>query len=91
MQKNGGYNLEHAYSKHELAVKNFYVLLQIAHTISQLMEKGNLLKNQIKETFGCIRNIAHKLLEDLRTKFIDPAQLQRELSTPFQIRFFDSS
>lgn len=91
MQKNGGYNLEHAYSEHELAVKNFYVLLQISHIINQLMEKGTLLKEQIKETFGCIRNIARKLLEDLRTKFIDPAQLQRELSTPFQIRFFDSS
>jgi len=91
IQKNGGYNLEHAYSEDELAVKNFYVLLQIAHTINQLMEKGSLLKDQIKEAFGCIRNIARKLLEDLRTKLIDPAELQRELSIPFQIRFLDSS
>jgi hypothetical protein len=51
MQKNGGYNLEHAYSEHELAAKNFYFLLQISHIINQLMEKGNLLKDQIKETF----------------------------------------
>ena len=90
MQKNGGYNLEHAYSEDELAVKNFYLLLQIAHTIAQLMEKGSLLKNQIKETFGCIRNIARKLLEDLRTKFLDQDWLQVELSAPFQIRL-DSS
>ncbi len=91
IQKNGGYNLEHAYSEDELAGKNFYVLLQIAHTINQLMEKGSLLKDQIKKVFGCIRNIARKLLEELRTKFIDPGQLQRELSVPFQIRFLDSS
>lgn len=91
MQKNGGYNLEHAYSEHELAAKNFYFLLQISHIINQLMEKGSLLKEQIKKTFGCIRNVARKLLEDLRTKCIDPDQLQRQLSIPFQIRFFDSS
>lgn len=90
-QKNGGYNLEHAYSEDEIAGKNFYLLLQIAHTINQLMEKGSLLKDQIKEAFGCIRNIARKLLEDLRTKLIDPNQLQREISIPFQIRFLDSS
>lgn len=90
-QKNGGYNLKHAYSKDEVAVKNFYLLLQISHTINQLMEKGSLLKDQIKEAFGCIRNVARKLLEDLRTKFLDPDQLRKELSTPFQIRFLDSS
>ncbi|MFQ6609052.1 MAG: hypothetical protein ACE5EE_11065 [Fidelibacterota bacterium] len=90
-QKNGGYNLEHAYSEDEVAAKNFYLLLQIAHTINQLMEKGSLLKDQIKEFFGSIRNIARKLLEDLRTKFIDLDQLQRELATPCQIRFLDSS
>lgn len=90
MQKNGGYNLEHAYSEDEFAAKNFYLLLQIAHTINQLMEKGSLLKGQVKKVFGCIRNIARKLLEDLRTKLIDPDQLQAELSVPFQIRL-DSS
>ncbi len=88
MQKNGGYNLEHAYSEHELAAKNFYLLLQISHTINQLMETGTLLKEQIKKVFGSIRNIARKLLEDFRTKSVDPIQLQTVLSTPFQIRFF---
>jgi len=86
-QKNGGYNLEHAYSEDELAAKNFYLLLQISHTINQLMETGTLLKEQIKKVFGSIRNIARKLLEDFRTKSVDPVQLQAVLSTPFQIRF----
>lgn len=86
MQKNGGYNLEHAYSKNEVAAKNFYLLLQIAHMISQLMEKGSLLKDQIQKVFGSIRNIARKLLEDFRTKSADPTQLENLLSAPFQIR-----
>lgn len=87
IQKNGGYNLEHAYSEHELAGKNFYLLLQIAHIINQLMEKGSLLKDQIQKVYGSIRNIARQLLEDFRTTSLDIAQLQNSLSAPFQIRF----
>ncbi|MBI4245498.1 MAG: transposase [Planctomycetes bacterium] len=90
IQKNGGYNLEHPYSHDEVACKNFYLLLQIAHTINQLMEKGSLLKDQIQKVFGNIRNIARRLLEDFRTKSTTKEQLQSLLSVPFQIRF-DSS
>ncbi|MEW6621363.1 MAG: transposase [bacterium] len=94
-QKNGGYNMEHAYSQDELAAKNFYLLLQIAHIINQLMEKGSLLKEEdIQKVFGSIRNIARKLLEDFRTKATTLAHLQNLLSVPFQIRFdwyFDTS
>jgi len=42
IQKTNGYELEHAYSEDEHALKIFYVLLQIAHLIAQLMEKGML-------------------------------------------------
>lgn len=94
IQKNGGYNLEHAYSEDELAGKNFYVLLQIAHIINQLMEKGSLLKDQIQKVYGSIRNIARKLLEDFRTKPVDKEYLESIFSGPFQIRFewsFDTS
>ena len=75
IQKNGGYNLEHPYSQHEIAMKNFYLLLQIAHIISQLMEKGSLLKDQIKRVFGSAINVFRQLLEDLRTKFFNPEEL----------------
>ena len=44
VQKNGGYNLEHAYSKDPAAMKVFYLILQIAHILSQLIEKSDLLK-----------------------------------------------
>ncbi len=87
MQKNGGYNLEHGYSYHPIAMKNYYILLQISHIVNQLMEKGSLLKSQIKTVFGSIRNVAHQLLEDLRTKVLTKDELTNLLSTPFQIRF----
>lgn len=86
MQKNGGYRLEHAYSMNLTGMMNFYLLLQIAHIISQLMEKGSLLKKHFAQGLGSIRNIAHQLLEDLRCRTFDPLCL----SVRIQIRF-DSS
>ena len=37
--ENEGFNLEHAYSTKNRRIKNYYLLLQIAHLILQLMEK----------------------------------------------------
>jgi len=85
IQKNRGYNLEHSYSKNEVAMKNYYLLLQIAHIISQLMEKG-LLKNNIEKVFGSITNVFFKLLEELRTRFFCQKDLERCILKPFQIR-----
>ena len=82
-KKIGDFNLEHPYSANELAMKNFYLLLQIAHIISQLMGKGSLLKDKIEKTFGSITNVFHQLLEDLRTKFIG---LEFVNFKPIQIR-----
>jgi hypothetical protein len=73
MQKNSGLNLEHAYSegKH-FAV--YYYLLQIAHVLLQLVEKGSLLRKLALEQgkssavalFGSLKNMAERLLESLR-------------------------
>ena len=90
MQKNGGYGLEHIYSSDAIAMKNFYLLLQIAHIISQLMEKGSLLRERIKKVFGGIRNFTRRLLEGLRTVFLSSERFRSILSVPFQIRL-DSS
>ncbi|MCX6354682.1 MAG: hypothetical protein NTZ78_07260 [Candidatus Aureabacteria bacterium] len=87
MQKNGGYELEHAYCEDVRAQKNFYILLQIAHILSQLMEKGSLIKGEVKKVFGSIRNFARRLLEDFRVRILPPAQLQSLLAVSFQIRF----
>lgn len=87
MQKNGGYHLEHAYSEHPVGMQNFYLLIQIAHIINQLMEKGSLLKDKIHSVLGSIHNIARQLLEELRTIKIDPAYFYSLADVSFQIRF----
>jgi len=85
-QKNGGYVLEHHYSEHKVALKNFYLLLQIAHIINQLMEKGSLLMEEIKKSLGSIRNLSKRLLESLRTSVFDLTEIQSIESLRFQIR-----
>ncbi len=71
-QKNGGLNLEHAYSHKCWAA--YYYLLQIAHVLLQLLEKGSLLRHlateQGKRTavslFGSGKVMALRLVESLR-------------------------
>ena len=85
-QKNGGFNLEHAYSTGEWQIKNFYVLLQIAHMILQLMERGSLLGGDCKLLFGCIRNLARRLSESLRNRLIPPEATDPAIARHIQIR-----
>ena len=89
-QKNGGYELEHAYSLNNTALKNYYFLLQIAHILNQLMEKGSLLNKKLLKLFGSIKNFTAALLNAFTSKIFrfDAATL----SCRIQIRFsLDSS
>lgn len=90
VQKTNGYEMEHAYSEHPVAMRNFYLLLQIAHIIAQLIEKG-LLEKDLNRTIGGLRNLARLLWEDLRRGLSDVAELERYLNTRIQIRFADTS
>jgi hypothetical protein len=73
VQKNSGLNLEHACS-HGAQWAAYYFLLQIAHLILQLVEKGSLLRQLARqqgqrtavEWFGSLKNMAQRLLESLR-------------------------
>lgn len=42
IQKNGGYGLEHNYGTMGFAMKNYYFLLQMAHTLHQLISRTDL-------------------------------------------------
>jgi hypothetical protein len=74
LQKNGGFALEHAYSTRPGPIKNWYLLLQIAHLILQLLERGNLLGQAPVRLFGSLRSLARRLAESLRQQLI-PAEL----------------
>ena len=86
IQKNGGFNLEHAYSTATVPMKNWYVLLQIAHTILQLLERGSLLGAPCQQLFGSLRNLARRLAESLRNRLISPEALDAAAAAAIQIR-----
>lgn len=85
-QKNLGYNLEHAYCRQETAAKNFYLLLQIAHLIVQLVEASNLFPRTVAKLFGSSRAFAQRILEAFRNAVL-PAETLREIATGrYQVR-----
>lgn len=50
IQKNGTFDIGHLYSKNVTAIKVHYLMIQIAHMIRQMLEKGqNQLKEDVKE------------------------------------------
>jgi len=93
IQKNSGFNLEHAYSFDQDNIKAFYYLLQIAHIFLQLLESGSLLKRLAKANqtspvrlFGSLKNIARRLLECFRYLHIPDDAFDFMNATRFQIR-----
>ena len=73
VQKNSELNLEHAYSE-GAHWEVYYYLLQIAHLLLQLLEKGSLLRRLAQQQgksnalvwLGSLKNIAERLRESLR-------------------------
>ena len=77
-------------SEDERASKNYYILLQIAHAIEILVQKGSLFVNMvgrtIKEITGGARAFAQYLKESLRNHLIDVRVVDRTLARRIQIR-----
>ncbi len=72
-QKNSGMNLEHVYSIDPENWKVYYLLLQIAFLLTQLLERGSLLRRLAEEAgrpvwklFGSLKNVARRLLDSVR-------------------------
>jgi hypothetical protein len=87
VQKHGGYAMEHAYALDPTAAKNFYLLLQIAHTFAQLFERRVGGKRDLKARLGSLANLAAELLEALRTDPLPPQEeLEAFLATAIQVR-----
>jgi hypothetical protein len=89
-QKNGGFELEHPYSQDETAAKVFYYLLQVAHILFQLVEKGSLFRQAFPNGVGSLKNIAFRLLEAWRNLRLSTKGFLSLFKGRFQIRF-DSS
>lgn len=72
-QKNSGLNLQHVYSSDPESWKIYYLILQIAFILTQLLERGSLLRRLTAEAgrpvwklFGSLKNLAQRLLDSLR-------------------------
>ena len=72
-QKNSGWNLEHVYRIDPEKWKSYYLLLQIAFVLVQLLERGSLLRRLAEEAgrpvwklFGSLQNLARRLLDSVR-------------------------
>jgi hypothetical protein len=72
-QKHSGLNLEHVYSIDPEKWKVYYLLLQIAFVLVQLVERGSLLRRLAEELgrpvwklFGSLKNVARRLLDSVR-------------------------
>jgi hypothetical protein len=66
-------NLEHVYSIDPENWKVYYLLLQIAFVLTQLLERGSLLRRLALECgrpfwqlFGSLKNVARRLLDSIR-------------------------
>ena len=86
IQKNGGYGLEHSYSFDPNGMVNFFVLLQIAHILNQLLEKGSLVGKDVVDGIGGLFKVARRLLESLRNEPTSEEEFQVLLLPSFQIR-----
>ena len=85
-QKNSGLNREHVYSIDPENWKSYYLLLQIAFLLVQLLERGSLRRRLAAEAgrpfgklFGSLKNVARRLLDSVRwvawaESWFDPTQ-----------------
>jgi hypothetical protein len=96
-QKNSELNLEHVYSTDPEKWKVYYLLLQIAFILVQLVERGSLLRRLAAEAgrpvwklFGSLKNVARRLLESLRFLEWEETWFDRAQAATVRINF-DSS
>jgi len=79
VQKNGNLQLEHIYSYNPNAAKAYYLLLQVAHTLLQLVWKGSLIK-AAKKRLHSMRNFFLRMAEHMRNKLMpERIDLEKEM------------
>ena len=87
-QKNGGYNLEHKFSRKEPgAKKNYYELLQIAHLINQLVLKLQQIKHDLQECKITLIILWEDIMACMRNQIIDNLKLEWALEEYKQLRY----
>jgi hypothetical protein len=83
-QKTKKYNIEHANSLNYNAMKNHYLITQLADILRQLYEKG---VDKIRDLKKSIKEISSSLLESFRTRLLTNAEDTLNTVSRMQIRF----
>lgn len=79
-QKHRTFNISHLNSRNDNSMKCHYFFIQFAHTIRQLLEKGNILVKSLKLK---IKEVSSNLFKMLTSKTTD----LNEINKNFQLRF----
>lgn len=97
-QKNSGLNLEHVYRIDPEKMQAYYYLLQMAFILTQLLERGSLLRQlaaaagkRLDQAFGSLGNIVQRLLEGLRNWVWPEPYFAAAAAAQLRIRLEDSS
>jgi hypothetical protein len=88
--KNGGYALQHKYSRVSYqATKNYYQLIQIAHLINQLMINSKRFQKLYfsNKNHPTLRSLWQNLIAAMKWAELDIEHLQAIALTQIQVRF----
>ena len=80
MQKHGSFNISHMCSRNDNSMKCHYFFIQVAHTIRQLLEQGNLITKSLNLK---LKEVSDFILDSLTSITSD----LNHLETNFQLRF----
>lgn len=81
IQKNGTFDIGHLYSKNQVAIKVHYLMIQIAHILRQLLEKGIKEINQLNLK---LKEISQTLKYTLISEFIINLEVHRKVQLRFE-------
>lgn len=85
IQKNGTFDIGHLYCKNATAIKVHYILIQMAHMLRQMLEKGsNSIKDDLKEKYITIKEISHLIKKELTSTLTDLSEHRK-----IQLRFVE--
>ena len=76
IQKNGTFDIGHLYSKNQRAIKVHYLMIQIAHILRQMLEKGIKEIKELKLKLKEISQILKKQLTSTIIKLTVPIKIQ---------------
>ena len=84
-QKHQEYRLEHPYSDHPTALKNYYFIIQIVHAIVQLLVRGPLA-GVFRRSIRSIKNLFRCLVDSFHHQFIPAEAVNPVALLAIQIR-----